>query len=85
MVVAAWSASLSQRGRASRAAPLVESARESSLEVSALLWITAAIVQLAAVVSYYAIGFGVGFFFLQLFVFVTFGLTVFQIVAKRDG
>lgn len=51
--------------------------------MSALLWITAAIVQLCAVILYYAMGFGVGFFFLQLFVIVTFGLTVFQIVAKR--
>jgi hypothetical protein len=53
--------------------------------VSALLWIVAAVMQLAAVTAYYVTGWGVAFVLLQLFVFTTFGLTVFQIIAKRDA
>jgi hypothetical protein len=53
--------------------------------VSALIWITAAIVQLAAVVLYYAIGFGVGFVVLQLFVIVSLVLTVLAAVASALG
>jgi hypothetical protein len=49
--------------------------------VSALLWITAAVMQLAACVAYAVIGFGVCFVLLELFVVATLGLTVLAIAA----
>jgi hypothetical protein len=51
--------------------------------MAGLLWIVAGVVQLAAITCYYTIGLGTGFWLLQLFVVLTFGLTVFQIWCKR--
>jgi hypothetical protein len=54
--------------------------------MSALLWITAAMMQLAAVVAYGVLGFGVCFVLLELFVVMTLGLTVLEIAAhSRRG
>ena len=50
--------------------------------MSALLWITAAIMQLAAVVLYYVVGFGVGFVILQVFVIFTGALVILALAAS---
>jgi hypothetical protein len=52
--------------------------------VSGLLWITAAIVQLCAVVAYTIWNWSMAFCLLEGFVLASFGLTIFQIIAKRD-
>jgi hypothetical protein len=51
--------------------------------MAGLLWIVAGVVQLCAVTLYYTVGLGTGFWLLQLFVLLTFALTLFQIWAKR--
>ena len=49
-----------------------------------VLWLIAAFMELAAVVLYYTIGFGVGFVILELFVLFSLALTIYQI-RERGG
>ena len=50
--------------------------------MSALLWAIAAGMQLAAVIAYGLLGFGLAFVLLEIFVLLTFGLTVLEIAAR---
>lgn len=52
--------------------------------MAGMLWVIAAVMELASVVAYYVSGFGVAFVLLQIFVIVSFGLTLFQI-RERGG
>jgi hypothetical protein len=49
-----------------------------------VLWLIAAIMQLAAVTLYYTIGLGLGFVIVQLFVVVTCALAIFEVIRAKS-
>lgn len=53
--------------------------------MSALIWITAAFMQLAAAIAYAVVGFGVVFVLLELFVIFSMGLAAFAIWAHSKS